>query len=243
MPAEVLNTTGKVMTVLGPIEPDQLGATLMHELLFIALYKGVEPNDNTPATEWCLWEHELTMDMPDNARDRKPVQDNWVLLDEATAMDEAMEFRYHGGGTIVEVTSIGIRRDPLAMSRVSRCRPKVLAASRPLIPSTITARRTRRYTSLCTSVAPSMGSVTTLWKMAGGKVFNRPMSVGQPADMAQFTSAVYTPLIGWTGDRLALQEPNIMPSSGLDRPLSLKTPNMGNPGRVVLTGSNAGISP
>ena len=89
----------------------------------------------------------MTMDMLDKARDRKPIRDNWVLLEEATAIYEAMEFRYHGGGTIAEVTSIGIRRDPLAMSRVSRCRPKVLAASRPLIPSTITARRTRRYTS------------------------------------------------------------------------------------------------
>ena len=87
MPAEVSNTTGKVMTVLGPIEPDQLGATLMHEHLFIALYKGVEPDDNTPATEWCLWEQELTMDMLDKARDRKPIRDNWVLLDENAAID------------------------------------------------------------------------------------------------------------------------------------------------------------
>ncbi len=29
---------------------------------------------------------------------------------------------------------------------------------------------------------------------------------------------------------MALQDPNIVPSSRLDRPLSLKTPNMGNPG-------------
>ena len=33
----------------------------------------------------------------------------------------------------------------------------------------------------CTSVAPSMGSATTLWKMAGGTVFNRQMSAGQSA--------------------------------------------------------------
>ncbi len=117
---DVSNMVGKVMTVRGPIDPDQLGPTLMHEHLFIALYKGVEPDDNTPATEWCLWEQELTIDKLDQARDRKPIRDNWVLLDEETATDEAMEFRYHGGGTIVEVTSIGIRRDPLAMSRVSQ---------------------------------------------------------------------------------------------------------------------------
>ena len=45
----------------------------------------------------------------------------------------------------------------------------------------------------CTSVAPSMGSATTLWKMAGGTVFNRRMSVGQPAHMAHFISADYRP--------------------------------------------------
>ena len=120
MTANALNMTGKVMTVRGPIDPDQLGPTLMHEHLFIALYKGVAPDDNTPTTDWCLWDQELTMDKLDLARDRKPIRDNWVLVDERMAIDEAMEFRYHGGGTIVEVTSIGIRRDPLAISRVSQ---------------------------------------------------------------------------------------------------------------------------
>ena len=51
----------------------------------------------------------------------------------------------------------------------------------------------------CTSVAPSMGSATTLWKMTGGTVFNRPMSVGQPAHMAQFTSAAYRAAAGLPG--------------------------------------------
>ncbi len=119
MIANVSSMAGKVMTVRGPIDPDQLGPTLMHEHLFIALYRAFEPDDNTPATDWCLWDQDLTMDKLDMARDRKPIRDNWVLVDEKTAIDEAMEFRYHGGGTIVEVTSIGIRRDPLAMARVS----------------------------------------------------------------------------------------------------------------------------
>ena len=100
MSVDVSNLTGKVMTVGGPIDPDELGPTLMHEHLFIALYKGVEPDDNTPATDWCLWEQELTIDMLDKARDRRPIRDNWVLLDERTAIDEAMEFRYQGGDHI-----------------------------------------------------------------------------------------------------------------------------------------------
>ena len=39
--ANVPDMAGKVMTVRGPVDPDELGPTLMHEHLFIALYKGV----------------------------------------------------------------------------------------------------------------------------------------------------------------------------------------------------------
>ncbi len=119
MTADVPNMAGKVITVRGPIEPDRLGNTIMHEHLFITLYRAFEPDDNTPATEWCLWEQELTMDKLDLARNRKPIRDNWLLVDVQTAIDEAMQFRHHGGGTLVDVTSIGIRRDPLALARVS----------------------------------------------------------------------------------------------------------------------------
>ena len=31
--------TGKAMTVAGPVEPDQLGFTLMHERLYLDLHK------------------------------------------------------------------------------------------------------------------------------------------------------------------------------------------------------------
>ena len=119
MTANVPNMAGKVMTVLGPIDPDQLGSTLMHEHLFITLYRAFEPGHYTSATDWGLWEQELTMDKLDLARDRRPIRDNWVLVDERTAIAEAREFRHHGGSTIVDVTSIGIQRDPLALSRVS----------------------------------------------------------------------------------------------------------------------------
>lgn len=111
--------TGKVMTVSGPIHPDQLGLTLMHEHLFIALYKAIAPDHHTPMGDWCLWDQSLTMDNLAKARDRGPIKDNWILSDEETAIKEASEFRIHGGGTIVEVTSYGIRRDPIAMKRVS----------------------------------------------------------------------------------------------------------------------------
>ena len=49
------------MTVRGPIDPDMLGITLIHEHLFVATTRTYQPDDNTPATDWYLWEQELTM--------------------------------------------------------------------------------------------------------------------------------------------------------------------------------------
>ena len=120
MTARVPNIAGKVLTVRGPLDPGQLGPTLMHEHLFIVFYRGVLPDHYTPTTDWSLWEQELTMDKLDLVRSRKPLRDNWLLVDERAAIEEAREFRYYGGGTIVDVTSIGIGRDPLALSRVSQ---------------------------------------------------------------------------------------------------------------------------
>ena len=56
---------GKVMTVVGPVEPDTLGIVLMHEHLFIAMSRGgktshaVMPGDDSPATDFSLWGREL----------------------------------------------------------------------------------------------------------------------------------------------------------------------------------------
>jgi phosphotriesterase-related protein len=46
--------------------------------------------------------------------------DDLELLDEETAIAEALEFRLAGGGTIVDVTSLGIGRDPRALARIAR---------------------------------------------------------------------------------------------------------------------------
>ena len=119
MTADVPNMAGRVMTVRGPIEPERVGITLMHEHLFLTTNKTYAPDDNTPATDWRLWEMDVTMDRLVLVRARKPIRDNWFVADEQTAIAEALEFRYLGGSTFVEVTSIGLRRDPLAMARVS----------------------------------------------------------------------------------------------------------------------------
>jgi len=43
-----------------------------------------------------------------------------MLRDERVAIDEAMRFKLAGGNTIVEVTNIGLGRDPEALARISR---------------------------------------------------------------------------------------------------------------------------
>ena len=111
--------TGKVMTVKGPIDPDRLGSTLMHEHLFVSLLKTVVPDENTPVTELVLWDQKVTLENLHLAREGKPIADNRVLTDQQLAIDEAMEFRNTGGGTMVELTNIGIHRDPMALLRVS----------------------------------------------------------------------------------------------------------------------------
>ena len=113
------NLTGKVMTVKGPIDPDQLGYTIMHEHLFIDLRKWAAPDESGPVTETGIWEQKLTLDNLHLARTSRVVGEDYLLNDEQLAAEEAMEFGKWGGGTIVEVTSIGLRRDPVAMLNVS----------------------------------------------------------------------------------------------------------------------------
>jgi phosphotriesterase-related protein len=49
-----------------------------------------------------------------------PNRDNWRLDSEKTAIKEVSDFKSHGGGTIVDVSSIGLKRNPAALRRISR---------------------------------------------------------------------------------------------------------------------------
>jgi phosphotriesterase-related protein len=113
------NLAGKVLTVKGPIDPNEIGVTLMHEHLFIDLLKHNPPAPDAPATDLQLWNSRLDLSNLHLAREGKPIADNYLLTDEKAAIDEVMEFKRFGGRTIVDVTSIGLRRDPLALRRVS----------------------------------------------------------------------------------------------------------------------------
>ncbi len=110
---------GRVQTVLGLISPDELGVTLPHEhLIDDGSCYFVEPDhasDREMAHKavsvdilWWLRYH-FTQNI-----------DEVMLRDERLAIEEAMRFKLAGGNTIVEVTNVGLGRDPAALARISR---------------------------------------------------------------------------------------------------------------------------
>ncbi len=122
--------TGRALTVLGPVEPEKLGMTVTHEHLFVDLRASHLPyqlrglsfqvtNEDYPATEMHLYGARVEPGNLHLARQMEPIWDNYFLADEKLAIREAFEYKRHGGGAIVDVTSIGIKRDPLALRRVS----------------------------------------------------------------------------------------------------------------------------
>ena len=123
---QIPNMAGKVMTVRGPIDPSELGTTIMHEHVFIDLRKAMRPDYYTPATDAALWDENPRVTL-DNLHlthfqltiGRRPIGDNALFWDEKVAIAEATYFRDAGGNTIVDVTSKGLHPDPLALRRVS----------------------------------------------------------------------------------------------------------------------------
>ncbi len=109
---------GKAMTVLGPVEPAALGKTLTHEHLlldFKVVFREPDPPEDAPLAR-----------EPVTLSNLGWVRFNWVssldnltLDDEPLAIREANHFKAAGGGTIVDVTSIGINRSPAALQRIA----------------------------------------------------------------------------------------------------------------------------
>src|SRR3954465_15522301 len=84
-------TVGQIRTILGPIFPQQLGICMIHEHLII--------------DAWNMW----------------PVPNYSLIVDDVElVIEEVHAYRAAGGATIVDVTNIGLGRDPLALRDISR---------------------------------------------------------------------------------------------------------------------------
>jgi phosphotriesterase-related protein len=110
---------GNVMTVTGPVPAGQLGITLIHEhLLFDGDWHHEPITDPARAA---IGETPLRMDTIGWARKYGYEHlDNSHRLDVDEAAREAAHFGAAGGQTVVDVTPIGLGRDPLALLAIAR---------------------------------------------------------------------------------------------------------------------------
>lgn len=110
--------SGMVQTVNGLISPDELGLTLMHEHLLCDLsIRFKEPEESTRRA----FAHQQ-FTTPDRWRvlaDLTSNRDNLILDNVEAAAAEAMHFKRSGGRTIVDQTTRGLGRDPIAIRAIS----------------------------------------------------------------------------------------------------------------------------
>lgn len=111
--------SGKVQTVLGPVDPDHLGRTMTHEHLtmtfeccFVPPTMGLEDLVTAPIE---LKNIHWLQQNPYSHRE------NLLLCQEVQAVqDELTCFKKAGGGTIVENTTAGISRDLTTLHQLAK---------------------------------------------------------------------------------------------------------------------------
>jgi phosphotriesterase-related protein len=111
---------GKVQTVLGLIDGDELGLTTPHEHLLVDLtvrFKLMEES----VTAKTMAERPMAPDMAGWIRFHLfENRDNLLLDDEELAIEEITRFKLAGGKSVVDVTNWGIGQDPHGMTRIAR---------------------------------------------------------------------------------------------------------------------------
>ncbi len=110
---------GKVQSVLGLLEPSEMGITLPHEHLICDATTW--HCDSGEATERKWARHPVTIDTLWWIR-YHPFQnyDDLQLLDEEVMIDEVLRYKALGGKSIVEMTVRGLAPDPRAIARIAR---------------------------------------------------------------------------------------------------------------------------
>lgn len=126
---------GKAQTVLGPVSPDSLGFTLMHEHLFVDFFpeypssaKSAEPLfHKMQVSGWTIPKTaeereffdrpDITIDMVNDLRRGWRSRTNLRIDNERDVLDEVTRYRRAGGHTIVDLTPEGLQRDPDRLRR------------------------------------------------------------------------------------------------------------------------------
>lgn len=111
--------SGKVQTVLGLVDPDQLGRTMTHEHLtmsFECCYFPPAPGDEAVAANPFQMQHMHWL-----RQNSYSSHENLLLKQETSAVrDELLVYRQSGGGTIVENTTTGIDRDLPTLKQLAK---------------------------------------------------------------------------------------------------------------------------
>jgi phosphotriesterase-related protein len=107
-----------VVTVAGIVEARDLGVVCPHEHIFIDLSCYLEAPADPDERE--LAAHPLTIELLGTVRHRPElVHANYRLDERDVAIAEVEHFKRLGGGTIVDVTPVGIGRTPRALAAVA----------------------------------------------------------------------------------------------------------------------------
>ena len=120
----------QIQTVCGPVSPEDLGTTLMHEHCLVSqpdAYRAVSGEDPS---------YLAFLDAPVDRTNRGKIffhmhkhNDNLNLTDEALAIEELRFLKQAGGTTLVDVTTPGIGRDVLALRRIAEATGLQIVAS------------------------------------------------------------------------------------------------------------------
>ena len=110
---------GKVQTVLGPVDPAELGVTMTHEHLLIDLMSYFHVPEEASLRHYA--DLPITMDILGKMGTIWSINKaNLRYYDEELSITEARRYAYSGGGAVVDVTDFDLARDPMALQRISR---------------------------------------------------------------------------------------------------------------------------
>jgi len=104
---------------VGPVPAEELGITLPHEHLLCDARKSFIPP--ATASDLAMAYKPVSMEILHWLR-YHPFSniDNCQLMDEQEAVEEIMTFKKAGGKTVVDVSDVGLGRDPAGLARISR---------------------------------------------------------------------------------------------------------------------------
>ena len=111
----------EVITVTGPVAPASLGVTSMHEHVLANACCYLMDAEERPGYAVAAGVGELTLEKAGFVRRQFSLSEHNLVVDDPVLVgSELEEFRLAGGGTVVEMSTPGLRLEPQALPDISR---------------------------------------------------------------------------------------------------------------------------